>query len=67
MTLNPGNDRTFTLTEEMTWQVVDSVDDRIEQLTENIAATDLHTEAEIAGFRDSLIKLRAARRILDGE
>lgn len=68
MTLNPGNDRTYTFTEAVTHEVLDAIEDRIEALRENIASgADLHTEADITGFRDAITNLTEARNIINGD
>lgn len=64
-TLNPGNTRTFTLSEEQTADVIDSLNDRIEALTENESATDLHTAADVEYFHDTIADLRTIVDILE--
>lgn len=64
--INPGNTRTFTLTEEQVSDTIDSLRDRIEQLEENATqAADLHTNADIAYFVETAADLRAIVAILD--
>jgi hypothetical protein len=59
------NSITFTLAEYQVWEIIDSIDDRIEQLSENVLAVDLHTLNEVNQFKETINSLRTIRNILN--
>lgn len=63
--LNPGNFRTYTLTEEQAALLVECIEDRVEELKDAAGAESIHTRKEINGMLNHAWDLEIIKDIID--